>query len=68
MIKIEPVTLESNGVRLEPMTAAHADGLKQAAADGELWRIRVTSVPAPPTSWLGSQIKSGSVLTPGRME
>jgi N-acetyltransferase len=47
MIKVEPITLELNGIRLEPMTAAHADGLKQAAADGELWRIRVTSVPAP---------------------
>ena len=47
MIKVEPVTLELNGVRLEPMAAAHADGLKQAASDGELWRIRVTSVPAP---------------------
>ncbi|GIZ50581.1 GNAT family N-acetyltransferase [Noviherbaspirillum aridicola] len=47
MIHTEPVTLELNGVRLEPMTAAHAPDLARAAADGELWKIRVTSVPAP---------------------
>lgn len=44
---VVPVTLAQNGVRLEPMTASHAAALAQAAADGELWRLRVTSVPAP---------------------
>jgi len=47
MIEVEPVTLEYNGVRLEPMAAAHAPDLARAAADGELWKIRVTSAPAP---------------------
>jgi N-acetyltransferase len=47
MIKIEPVTLESKEVRLEPMAAAHAVDLARAAQDGALWNIRVTSVPAP---------------------
>ena len=47
MIKVEPVTLELNGVRLEPLAMAHADGLRAAASDGELWNIRVTSVPEP---------------------
>jgi len=47
MIKVEPVTLELNGVRLEPMAAGHAPELARAARDGELWNIRVTSVPAP---------------------
>ncbi|RJG05427.1 N-acetyltransferase [Noviherbaspirillum cavernae] len=47
MINVEPVTLESNGVRLEPMTAAHVSELARAAQDGALWNIRVTSVPAP---------------------
>jgi RimJ/RimL family protein N-acetyltransferase len=47
MIRVEPVTLEFNGVRLEPLSLAHADGLRAAAADGELWNLRVTSVPAP---------------------
>jgi RimJ/RimL family protein N-acetyltransferase len=47
MITVLPVTLELNGVRLEPMTTAHAGDLGQAAADGELWKIVVTSVPDP---------------------
>jgi RimJ/RimL family protein N-acetyltransferase len=47
MIHIEPVTLEFNGVRLEPLSLAHADGLRAAAEDGELWNLRITSVPEP---------------------
>jgi len=41
------ITLERNGVRLEPLTLAHEAELAAAAADGELWNIRVTSVPEP---------------------
>ena len=41
------VTLERDGIRLEPLTFAHEAGLAAAAADGELWRLRVTSVPEP---------------------
>jgi RimJ/RimL family protein N-acetyltransferase len=47
MIQVEPVTLELNGVRLEPMAASHAADLARAAQDGALWNIRVTSVPSP---------------------
>jgi RimJ/RimL family protein N-acetyltransferase len=47
MIQVEPATLEFNGVRLEPLALAHADGLRAAASDGELWKLRVTSVPEP---------------------
>ena len=47
MIRFEPVSLEFNGVRLEPLARVHADGLRAAASDGELWNIRVTSVPEP---------------------
>ncbi|MDB5906013.1 MAG: family acetyltransferase [Massilia sp.] len=47
MIQVEPVTLEFNGVRLEPLSAAHADGLRAAAADGQIWNLRVTWVPGP---------------------
>ena len=50
MIKVEPVALEFNGVRLVPLSLAHADGLRAAASDGELWNIRVTSVPEPTTA------------------
>jgi N-acetyltransferase len=42
-----PVVLEDGHVRLEPMTAGHVDALRAAAADGELWTLRVTSVPEP---------------------
>lgn len=47
MIRVEPVVLERNGIRLEPLDAEHADGLAQAAADGELWKLWFTVVPAP---------------------
>ncbi|MEB0136168.1 GNAT family protein [Actimicrobium sp. CCC2.4] len=47
MIPIAPVTLELHGVRLEPMASEHAPALAAAAADGELWTLRVTSAPAP---------------------
>lgn len=43
----QPVTLEGHGVRLVPLSPAHAPGLRAAAADGELWNLRITSVPAP---------------------
>ena len=46
MIHPKPIALEGHGIRLEPLSADHADGLA-AAADGELWTIRVTSVPDP---------------------
>lgn len=47
-MEIAPVTLEGQHVRLEPLTTGHAQALYQAAADGELWRSRVTVVPASP--------------------
>jgi RimJ/RimL family protein N-acetyltransferase len=47
MRKPEPTTLESGPVRLEPMSHAHAAALESAARDGELWNLRVTSVPEP---------------------
>ena len=47
MKKPQPVTLALDAVRLEPMTTEHVAGLAAAARDGELWNLRVTSVPAP---------------------
>ncbi|MEW6464959.1 MAG: GNAT family protein [Pseudomonadota bacterium] len=44
---VEPVVLRERGVRLEPLAPAHERGLREAAADGALWTIRVTSVPEP---------------------
>lgn len=47
MIELHPVTLEGYGIRLEPLTEAHHDGLALAAADGKLWELWFTSVPEP---------------------
>jgi len=43
----QPVTLQGQHVRLEPLAAAHAPGLRAALLDGELWRLWYTSVPMP---------------------
>lgn len=47
MALVHPVTLEDRGVRLEPLGPQHEQGLREAASDGALWNIRVTSVPEP---------------------
>jgi len=47
MAFVEPVTMRDRGVRLEPLGLHHEAGLRAAAADGELWTLRVTSVPEP---------------------
>jgi RimJ/RimL family protein N-acetyltransferase len=44
---VEPATLTARGITLLPLSLDHEDGLRAAAADGELWNIRVTSVPEP---------------------
>jgi RimJ/RimL family protein N-acetyltransferase len=44
---LQPVTLAGRHVRLEPLARAHVEGLQRAAADGELWKLWYTSVPAP---------------------
>lgn len=44
---VEAVTLTARGVKLVPLALAHETGLRAAAADGELWKLRVTSVPEP---------------------
>ena len=47
MIHLAPVTLEGNGIRLEPLTPAHEPALAGAAADGRLWELWYTAVPDP---------------------
>ena len=44
---VTPVTLTDRGIRLEPLALAHEAGLREAAQDGELWKLRITSVPEP---------------------
>ena len=47
MAFVEPIDLRKNGVLLTPLGLEHEPGLRTAAQDGELWKIRVTSVPEP---------------------
>ena len=47
MIHPKPVTLERDGIRLEPLSPEHYDGLFAAASDGKLWELWFTSVPEP---------------------
>jgi RimJ/RimL family protein N-acetyltransferase len=44
---IEPVTLKGRHATLGPLLREHEEGLRRAAADGELWRLWYTSVAAP---------------------
>ncbi len=44
---VKPTTLTLNHIRLEPLTYAHAEGLKSAVQDGRLWELTVTSAPTP---------------------
>ena len=50
MAFVESVVLESRNVRLLPLSLEHEEGLRAAASDGQLWRLRVTSVPEPEES------------------
>lgn len=55
---IEPVTLQGEYAALEPLDAGHLDAIRAAAADGELWRLWYTSVPAPDmtSKWLAAAL------------
>jgi N-acetyltransferase len=41
------VTLERDGIRLEPLTQDHESALNEAAGDGQLWDLWFTTVPFP---------------------
>ena len=47
MITLVPIKLEGYGVRLEPLVLEHERELAAAAADGALWELWFTVVPAP---------------------
>jgi len=44
---IEPVALAGSKVVLEPLAIEHADRIREAVKDGELWNLWFTSVPSP---------------------
>jgi RimJ/RimL family protein N-acetyltransferase len=47
VIDPRPIVLEGRGIRLEPLGPEHREELAAAAADGALWQLWFTSVPAP---------------------
>lgn len=59
MIHPEPIVLERDGLRLEPLTLAHHDDVAAAAADGELWNLWYTAVPRPEqtTKWIETALE-----------
>ena len=44
---IGPVVLEARHLRLLPLSLEHEQGIRAAASDGQLCKLRVTSVPEP---------------------
>jgi RimJ/RimL family protein N-acetyltransferase len=52
MIDVQPVILERDNIRLEPLTDDHHDALVAAASDGRLWELWYTAV-APPDGMRG---------------
>jgi N-acetyltransferase len=46
---LQPVTLRSQRINLEPLAQRHCDHLVEAVKDGALWTLWYTSVPSPDT-------------------
>lgn len=42
-----PVTLQGPHARLAPLAPEHAEGLRDATRDGELWKLWYTAIPSP---------------------
>ena len=47
MTWLSPVVLSGPHARLEPLSHDHAEGLRAATRDGELWKLWYTAVPSP---------------------
>jgi len=59
MAFVEPIRLAGTHVVLEPLAEGHATGLKAAAADGALWTLWYTGVPAPErtAAWIDAALE-----------
>jgi RimJ/RimL family protein N-acetyltransferase len=42
-----PITLSGRHATLKPLAHEHADGLRDATRDGELWKLWYTAIPSP---------------------
>jgi RimJ/RimL family protein N-acetyltransferase len=54
------VILEGSYVRLEALTHDHREGLCHAVADGDLWLLGVSAIPAPEemTAWIEAELNA----------
>lgn len=54
-----PPLLQGDYMRLEPLASRHADGLRDAVADGALWELPYTNVPAPDAmdAWIDAALR-----------
>jgi RimJ/RimL family protein N-acetyltransferase len=61
---VDPVALQGRSATLEPLAREHDAGLRAAAADGELWRLWYTSVPAPDATmeWIDAALDARARL------
>lgn len=55
MAWVEPISLRSSRVDLEPLTMAHLDDLADSVRDGELWNFWYTMIPRP--EQMGAEIE-----------
>ncbi|MBY0569785.1 MAG: GNAT family N-acetyltransferase [Burkholderiaceae bacterium] len=57
-MECQPLHLQGTSVSLEPLEQAHIADIRNAAADGELWKLFFTSVPAPEQTqqWLDTAL------------
>ena len=54
---LSPVTLAGKAVTLVPLEQSHLAELREAVADGQLWTLWYTSVPAPEK--MAAEIETG---------
>lgn len=47
MTFVSPVTLRGKHASLAPLSHDHLEGLREAVADGELWKLWYTAIPKP---------------------
>lgn len=57
-MECQPLHLQGTSVSLEPLEQTHIADIRKAAADGELWKLFFTSVPAPEQTqqWLDTAL------------
>jgi RimJ/RimL family protein N-acetyltransferase len=64
---LKPLTLIGNQIELRPLQPEHREAMLSAAADGELWNLKVTAVPSASTidSYIATAVmgrNAGSML------